>query len=241
MEELNKKNQLLLKIVSENNNLQMKLRRGTFSEKEIWGEPLRRVIELGKEILEYSNFLMEEELMDFCNLYRTANYISSPRMSPAGVREKSAEQFMKLIMGQEDLLHKIIIPTIPKDKTKEDIKRIREQVEDITYNLNSLEVSFLFIDKKVDEIVDSQKNLSPEQKVELKSRITKEFRRLRELTNYVRDYFDGVVQIVEIKAKLKVIERMTNKISSSFTTKNVERLNKNNEEIEETLSTTKGR
>ncbi len=254
-EELNRKNQLLLKIVSENNNLQMKLRRATFSEKEIWGEPVRRVIELGKEVLDYSNFLMADELSDFCNLYRTANFISSPKMSPAGVREKSAEQFMKLVIGQEDLLHKIIIPTIPKDKTVQAINEIHEEMDNLKYNLNYLEVSFLFIDRKIDQVVNAQRNLTPEQKTELKSRLTKEFRKLRELSNYVRDYFDGIVEIIEhvladyvtskeiseIKSKLKMVERMSNKISSSFTTKNVDRVSKNNTEIEEILTTTKSR
>ena len=250
MEEIKRKDQLLLKIVSKNNSLKTKLRRASFTEKEIWGEPVRRVVKLGSEVLEYSNFLTEYELADFCNLYNTADFISSPKMAPAQVRAKSAEVFMTLVIGQEDILHQIIIPTLPKDKQAEDIKGIETRIDDLTYKLNFVEYSLLFVDKKIDLFVDSKKNITPEQKAELKRTLNKEFKRLKDLYNYTREYFDGVIKIItetlkgyvttselaDMKAKLKEIERMESKISSSFVIKNPTTVQKNNDELEEMLT-----
>ena len=253
MEEINKKGQLLLKIVSENNTLQAKLRKAPYDEKVIWEDTIRRLIDLGKTMLEYSNFLTTEELQDFVNLYRTAQYITSPKMSPRGVRAESNKQFTKMVIAHEELFQSVFVPTMPQDRSINTKKKINDQMEAITYNLNSIEFGFLNIEKRIDIIVASQKNITEDGRRLLKGRLTEEFQKISELTDYVRGYFAGIKKIIievlasyvspqeltEIKEKLRQVERMTNRIWSSFNTKNVSLIDNNTREVEDLVSTTK--
>ncbi len=253
MEEINKKGQLLLKIVSENNSLLSKLRKASYDEKAIWEEVIRKLINLGKTMLDYSNFLTVEELQDFVNLYRTAQFITSPRMSPAGVRAESTKQFTKMVDAQEELFQSVFIPTMPLNKDQENKQRIREQIDTINYNLNSIAFGFLNIEKRIDIIVASQKNVTEDGKTLLKGRLTQEFQKISDLTDYVREYFEGIKKIIlevidnyvspkefsDMKEKLKQIERMTNRIWASFNTMNVSRIDNNVREVEDMVSQTK--
>lgn len=253
MEEISKKSQLLLKIVSENNALLAKIRKASYDEKAVWEEVVRKLIDLGKTMLEYSNFLSEDELQDFVNLYRTAEFITSPRMSPRDVRAESTKQFVKMVDAQEALFQSVFIPTMPLTKEQETKQKIQEQIDTITYNLNSIEFAFLNLEKRIDIIVAAQKNVTEDGKALLKGRLKKEFDKISELTDYVRDYFEGVKNIIqgvignyvspketsEIKEKLRQIERMTNRIWASFNTMNVSRIDNNIREVEDMVALTR--
>ena len=99
MGKMNKKDELLLTIVGENNNLEIRLKKAQPEERVIWAPAYTRLIALGKEVVKYSKNLTEEELQDFRNLYRTASYIHDTKAASREERKRAAEQFMSIIIG----------------------------------------------------------------------------------------------------------------------------------------------
>ena len=139
---------------------------------------------------------------------------------------------------------------MPLNKDQENKQRIHEQIDTINYNLNSIAFGFLNIEKRIDIIVASQKNVTEDGKTLLKGRLTQEFQKI---SDYVREYFEGIKKIIlevidnyvspkefsDMKEKLKQIERMTNRIWASFNTMNVSRIDNNVREVEDMVSQTK--
>jgi len=254
MVKMNKKDELLLTIVSENNNLETRLKKGAPAEKEIWGAAYERLAALGKDVIKHSKHLTEEELGDFRGLYRTATLIHDPLSASALERKRQSDQFMSIIIGAEDFLHRIILPTIPSEDLEALRKDIKERLNELTFSVNYLDINFIFVEKAIERLLNANKDNLTEEKAAARQKLIREFEKLKELARYTREYFESIKAIIEkyineysteqelndCVAQLKEINRMVTYIESSFNTKRIERVKTNNEQLTEMLSTKEG-
>lgn len=251
MSELGQKDYLLLELVTKNNALQTKYKRSRAAEKEIWGVAAARLIALGKEMLDYANYLTEDELRDFIRLYNTSDYVTNRRKASVEDRTKASEQFMSLVIGAEDLLHRIIIPSLPSTAVIQYQNSIKLAVESITFSLDFLEVTALFSDKNIDNILSFYNFTSEEKRQETRTKLEVEFERLKRLTAFVKEYFEGVQKIIaekvnetstkkdllEVVQKLKEVEQMIAKIYAAYNAKSFTAIQSNTNSLEEMVST----
>ena len=196
MGKMNKKDELLLTIVGENNNLEMRLKKSSPEERQIWAAAYTRLLALGKEVVKYSKHLTEEELQDFRNLYRTAAYIHDPKAADAKERKRAAEQFMSIIIGAEDLLHRVIIPALPNENVLALRREIQEKMNDIEFNINFLDINFIFVENAIDRIINANRDNLTEEKVAARQKLMREFNKLKDLTSYTKEYFASVKKII---------------------------------------------
>ncbi len=254
MEQTNKKDNLLLTIVGENNNLEMRLKKAKPEEKEIWGAAFTRLIALGKEVIKYSKHLTEDELGDFRNLYRTAAFVHDPKKADALERKRASDQFVSIIIGAEDFLHRIILPTIPNENIVALHRDIEERINDLTFSINYLDINFIFVENAIERLLNANQDNLTEEKQAARAKLKREFNKLKELSKYTKEYFASVKAIIDkfineysteqelndCIAQLKEINRMITYIESSFNTKRIERVTTNNEQLSEMLSSKEG-
>ncbi len=255
MGKTNKKDELLLTIVGENNNLEARLKKAPESEKEIWGAAYTRLIALGKEVIKYSRHLTEDELGDFRNLYRTASLIHDPKSASALERKSQSEQFISLIIGAEDFLHRIILPTIPNEDSEALRNDINERLNELTFSINYLDINFIFVENAIERLINANRDNLPEEIETVRQKLLSEFKKLKELLKYTKEYFESVKAIItkfineysteqelnDVITQLKEIEKMITYIESSFNTKRIERVKTNNEELATILEETEGK
>ena len=202
----------------------------------------------------YSKHLTEEELGDFRNLYRTASFVHDPMKASVEERKKASEQLISLIIGAEDFLHRIILPTIPNEKANELREEIKSMIEDLTFDLNTLDINFIFVEHAIDNLIKANRNNLPEETKEARAKLIREFNKLKELAKYTKEYYESVKAIIEkfineysteqelndCITQLKEISLMITYIESSFNTKRIDRIKSNNEELSEMLSSKEG-
>ena len=255
MGKMNKKDELLLTIVGENNNLEIRLKKAQPEERVIWAPAYTRLIALGKEVVKYSKNLTEEELQDFRNLYRTASYIHDTKAASREERKRAAEQFMSIIIGAEDLLHRVIIPAIPNENVLALRREIQEKLNDIEFNINFLDINFIFVENAIDRIINANRDNLTEETVAARQKLMREFNKLKDLASYTKEYFASVKKIIanfvtefsteqelsDVLTQLKEIGKMLTYIESSFNTKRIDRVHSNNEELQGMLESKEGK
>jgi DNA repair protein RadC len=95
----------------------------------------------------------------------------------------------------------------------------------------------------------------PEEIETVRQKLLSEFKKLKELLKYTKEYFESVKAIItkfineysteqelnDVITQLKEIEKMITYIESSFNTKRIERVKTNNEELATILEETEGK